>query len=88
MAIEATGSVEGVKRAVAADPHALGLLPAFAVAEELRLRTVTRLDVRPAPPRMRVTARLSALRARHPAIKELLDALRKVAEPPAIRRIS
>jgi DNA-binding transcriptional LysR family regulator len=35
-AIEATGSIEGVKKAVINDGRAIGLLPAYAVADELR----------------------------------------------------
>lgn len=74
--LEAAGSIEGVKRGVMTDPRALGLLPAYAIAEELRQGRVVRLDLRPPPPRMRLDALLSASRASHPATEELLDAMR------------
>lgn len=74
--VEAAGSVEGVKRAVMADTGALGLLPAYALTEELRLGQVVGLDLRPPPPRMRLDALLSPSRTTHPAIEELLNALR------------
>jgi DNA-binding transcriptional LysR family regulator len=73
--IEASGSVEGVKKAVITDRRAIGLLPAHAVAEELRAATIVRVSLRPAPPRMRLDALLSQSRARHPSAEELLDAI-------------
>jgi DNA-binding transcriptional LysR family regulator len=75
-AVEATGSVEGVKRAMIGDPVSLGLLPAFAVAEEIRMGSMVRLDVRPAVPGMRLVARLARGRSGHPAIDALVAALR------------
>jgi len=77
--LEATGSVEGVKKAVAANKDALGLLPAYAVSEELRLGVIGHIDIHPAAPLMRVEALLSPVRARHPAIDDLLEGLRRVA---------
>src|SRR5918993_823132 len=73
--IEASGSVEGVKKAVITDRRAIGLLPAYSVAEELRAATILRLNLRPAPPRMRLDALLSQSRARHPSAEELLVAI-------------
>jgi DNA-binding transcriptional LysR family regulator len=49
--IEASGSVEGVKKAVITDRRAIGLLPVYSVAEELRAATIVRVNLRPAPPR-------------------------------------
>lgn len=79
--IEAAGSVEGVKKGVIADTRALGLLPAYAIAEELRLGRVVRLDLRPPPPRMRLDALLSESRVFHPATEDLLDAVREAFAP-------
>lgn len=77
-AIEATGSIEGVKKAVLTDAQAVGLLPAYAVADELRAATIARVNLRPAPPRMRLDALLSQSRARHPSVEELLVALASI----------
>jgi DNA-binding transcriptional LysR family regulator len=74
--LQAMGSVEGVKRAVLADPLALGVLPGYAIAEELRGRKLVPLDVRPAPPGMSLVALLSRSRRRHPSTRELLDGIR------------
>ena len=73
--IEATGSVEGVKRAVIGDSGSLGLLPAYSVAEELRLRSMVRLRIRPALPGMRLVAQLAHGRPHHPAIDALIATL-------------
>jgi DNA-binding transcriptional LysR family regulator len=75
--LQATGSVEGVKKGVLADPDALGILPSYAVAEELRTGTVVRLELRPAPPKMRLEAVLSESRARHPSTAALLEGMRR-----------
>jgi DNA-binding transcriptional LysR family regulator len=82
-AIEATGSIESVKKAVITDQRALGLLPAYAVADELRAATIVRVNLRPAPPLMRLDALLSQSRARHPSAEELLVAIRSI-----IRRLA
>jgi DNA-binding transcriptional LysR family regulator len=74
-AIEATGSIEGVKKAVINDVRAIGLLPEYAVADELRAATVARVNLRPAPPTLRLDALLSQSRARHPSTEELLLAI-------------
>ncbi len=73
--IEAAGSVEGVKKGVITDTRALGLLPAYAIAEELSLGRFVRLDLRPPPPRMRLDALLSQSRVTHPVTDQLLDAV-------------
>ncbi len=85
--IESAGSVEGVKRSVGSDAAALGLLPAFAIADELRSGNLVRLDLRPPPPRMRLRALLSPSRGRHPALDELLDAIGRDLDsrPPECR---
>jgi DNA-binding transcriptional LysR family regulator len=74
-AIEATGSIEGVKKAVINDVRAIGLLPEYAVADELRAATIARVNLRPAPPTLRLDALLSQSRARHPSTEELLLAI-------------
>jgi hypothetical protein len=50
--LHATGSVESVKRGVLADPRALGMLPAYALIEEIDTGQVVPLSLDPAPPRM------------------------------------
>ncbi len=70
--IETSGSIEGVKKAVVADTCAIGLLPAYALVEELQAAAVARVNLRPAPPLMRLDALLSQYRARHPATENLL----------------
>lgn len=74
--LEACGSVEAVKRAVANDIRALGILPAYAIAEELQTGHFAVLSLRPPPPGMRLEALLSNHRARHPAVTELIDGMR------------
>jgi LysR family hydrogen peroxide-inducible transcriptional activator len=81
--LEAAGSVEGVKRGVAADASALGILPAYAVAEELAAGRIATLDVRPPPPRMRLDVMLPSARPRHPAAAELVDGVRRALARPA-----
>ncbi len=71
--IESAGGVEGVKQTVVSDAAALGLLPVFAIAEELRLGKLVRLDLRPPPPRMRLRALLSPSQDQHPALDELIE---------------
>lgn len=78
--IESAGSVEGVKKTVVSDGAALGLLPAFAIAEELQLGRLARLDLRPPPPRMRLRALLSPSRGQHPALNELLETIGRIAQ--------
>jgi len=78
--VESAGSVEGVKRTVVSDTAALGLLPAFAIAEELRLGSLIRLDLRPPPPRMRLRALLSPSGGAHPALNELLEVISRIVD--------
>jgi DNA-binding transcriptional LysR family regulator len=75
--LQSTGTVEGVKRGVFADRDALGLLPGYAVAEEIRTQRVTRLAVRPALPRMRLDALVSAQRTLHPGTAALIAELQR-----------
>lgn len=75
--IEAIGTVEGVKKAVIADRGAVGVLPAYAVSEELRSATVKRIPLKEAPPPMHLDALLSRSRTRHPSAEALLRAVRE-----------
>ena len=83
--IESAGTVEGVKRAVSAAPDALGLLPGYALTEELRAGRFRRVHVRPSPT-VALGAVLSTARPRHPAVKELLATLAVIREPARDRR--
>ena len=73
VSIEATGSVESVKKAVAAGQDCPRSAPAYALDEDLRLGRIARLDIRPEPPHVRLEARLPRTRSPHPAAEELLD---------------
>ena len=84
--LHSTGSVEAVKREVMASAGALGILPLYAVAEDLRKGSITHLDIRPAPPTMRLLALVSRFRARHPGVTELIGNIRRAfvhAQPAA-----
>jgi molybdate transport repressor ModE-like protein len=75
--LEPAGSVEAVRRGVLRDPVALGVLPAYALAAELRAGAVRALPLRPAVPPVRLEALLCRTGPpAHPAVAELLDALR------------
>lgn len=73
--IESTGSAEGIKRVLSERPSAIGFLPSYAVADELRSGTLAAIDLRPAPPTLQIEAWLSAGGEPHPAIHDFLDAL-------------
>jgi DNA-binding transcriptional LysR family regulator len=73
--LEAAGSVEGVKQAVAVGADTLGILPAYAIDDEVKKGVFATLAVRPAPPRLRLTVLFSTVRVRHPAAEELLGRL-------------
>ncbi len=74
--LESTGSIEGVKRSVLGSARALGVLPGYALREELRSGRARRVAVEPAVPRVRLTALYPASRALHPAVSELVEGLR------------
>jgi hypothetical protein len=79
--LEATGSVEAVKQSVLTDRLGLGVLPIYAVAEEVRTARLSILRVRPDLPRVRLEA--MSYRARppaHPAVAVLLEAVRRKCE--------
>jgi DNA-binding transcriptional LysR family regulator len=74
--LQPTGSVESVKRGVLAEANALGLLPAYAIADDVRTERVVALDVHPQPPSLRVAAIMSKVRPQHPASRELVESVR------------
>jgi DNA-binding transcriptional LysR family regulator len=78
--LESTGTVEGVKTAVFTDPLGLGVLPWYAIDEELRTGRVMGLDLRPALPRMQLVAWLARSKALHPGTRELIDQIVRVCE--------
>lgn len=74
--LEPTGSVEAVKKSVLTNVLGLGVLPNYAIAEELRTGTLREVAVRPAAPSLRLEAMLYRARPPlHPAVAELLDVL-------------
>lgn len=76
--IVSTGSVEGVKRAVLADHHVLGILPLYAVAEELTSGRFA--EVRLATPFVGIALKALLPRSRRHTFgaAELVDALRRL----------
>lgn len=80
--LESTGSIEGVKAGVLADARGLGVLPSYAIAEELKTGRVARLELRPALPRMQLIALLSRSRILHPSTTELLVEMRLRSATP------
>jgi DNA-binding transcriptional LysR family regulator len=79
--IHPTGSVESVKGSVLSDPRAIGLLPAYALADEVREHRVVALRVHPGPPPMRLEALTPAARSQHPAVQQLIDGVTAAYAP-------
>ncbi len=75
----ATGSVEGVKRGVLADPDSLGLLPSFAVDEELRQGRLARMTPGPPLPPVALKALWRQDHSLSPMSSELLAQIRRGA---------
>jgi LysR family hydrogen peroxide-inducible transcriptional activator len=90
--LEPAGSVEGVKRSVYTDRRGVGVLPLYAVADEVRAGRLAMLHPRRALPHVRLQALLCRARPPlHPAVAALLEAVRiHVSQPPefAARRRS
>lgn len=84
--LEAAGTVEAVKRSVTRVRGALGVLPSYAVADELRRGALRAIHLRPPPPRVRLEARLAAGRPHGPAAGELVAALRAAVAGERPRR--
>jgi DNA-binding transcriptional LysR family regulator len=74
--MQAMGTIEGVKRAIAAGGTALGLLPEHAVEPELRDGVLTEVRVSPALPSVVLRAVLAPGALRSPVVDDLLDSLR------------
>ena len=75
--LESTGSVEAVKRSVFSDRLGLGVLPGYAVADEIRTGRLFALRLRPELPRVRLEAMSYRTRPpAHPAVAALLEAVR------------
>jgi molybdate transport repressor ModE-like protein len=79
--LEASGTIDAVKRSVLADRLALGVLPEYAVAEELRNGRMRAVPVRPSLPRLRLAAHLCGVRPTGPAAAEVIKVLRAVVGP-------
>ena len=79
--LEASGTIDAVKRSVLADRLALGVLPDYAVAEELRNGRMRALPVRPSLPPLRLAAHLCGVRPTGPAAADLVEVLRAVVGP-------
>lgn len=77
----ATGSVEGVKRGVLADVDSLGLLPSFAVDEELRQGRLARVTPGPPLPSVVLKALWRQDHSLSPMSSELLERIRRSAAP-------
>lgn len=82
--IRSAGSVEGVKRGVRADRRALGILPAYAVRDELEAGCLVALRVTPPAPRLQLVASLSTVVAAgvsreepHPATVALMQEIKQ-----------
>lgn len=75
--LESVGSIEAVKRGVESDPGALGLLPQYALVEDLARDRVRPVTVSPRPPYMHLVALSSVWGGlAHPLIAELVERLR------------
>jgi DNA-binding transcriptional LysR family regulator len=73
---EVLGSVEGVKRGILGDANALGLLPAYAVEEELRAGVLTEIRTTPALPGLVLRAVFSPGYSDCPLVEALIQSLR------------
>lgn len=74
--VEASGSVEATRIGVLADHAALGILPAYALAAQLRTGQAKSLRIEPSPPPMRIAAYLPVSGV-HPAVRTLVDCARQ-----------
>ncbi len=78
--LQAVGSIDAVKRAVSDDVRAIGILPGYAVADDIRDRRVTSITVSPGAPAVRLVALVPPYQsAPHPAVTDLLAQLGSAA---------
>ena len=69
--------METVKHNVATNPLGLGVLPLYALREELKGGQFRRLSIEPEVPQVRLEAAMSRMRpSARPAVAALLDVLR------------
>jgi DNA-binding transcriptional LysR family regulator len=81
--LEPVGSVEAVKKCVATSSLSLGVLPSYAVADEVRSGRFRVIATKPAMPVVRLEAILYRTRPpAHPAVAELMDVLRTTLSHP------
>jgi LysR family transcriptional regulator, low CO2-responsive transcriptional regulator len=73
---EALGSIEGVKRGLLAEPSALGVLPEYAVEQELREGVLVEIRLTPALPELMLRAVFAAGSPASPVVEDLLQSLR------------
>ncbi len=76
---QALGTVEGVKRGIMAGGSALGLLPAYVIAREVRDGTVAEIHPNPALPRLVMRAIVSNEGQRPPMVDALIETLSTAA---------
>ena len=75
--LESAGSVEGVKAGVISHPHGLGVLPLYAVADELRTGRFCAVLTKPHLPQMQVVGLLAEPHQGHPSTPELIQSLER-----------
>ncbi|HEY4590147.1 MAG TPA: LysR family transcriptional regulator [Thermoanaerobaculia bacterium] len=80
--LEASGTIDAVKRSVLAEPLALGVLPDYALADDLRAGLARVVPVRPSLPRLRLEAHLGETRPLAPAAADLVQVVRAAAGRP------
>src|SRR3954447_1433904 len=78
--LEASGTIDAVKRSVLAEPLALGVLPDYALADDLRAGLARVVPVRPSLPRLRLEAHLCETRPLAPAAVDLVEVLRAAVD--------
>jgi molybdate transport repressor ModE-like protein len=85
--LEPAGTVEAVKRTVLGSAEALGVLPSYAIVEELRSGRAHVVAVEPALPRVTLEVLVAPARGPRPIVDELIAALRDAvgdaSRPPA-----
>jgi molybdate transport repressor ModE-like protein len=76
------GSVEGVKRGVLSDHSAVGILPGYAIEEEILAGRLVPLHVTPTPPALQLVALQFRARKSHPGLVQLTDEIRNTLRIP------
>jgi DNA-binding transcriptional LysR family regulator len=73
--LESTGSIEGVKVGVLNGPRGIGVLPRYAVAEELGAGRFRRLPTKPRLPDMQVVGLVAEPNDAHPSTSQLIGSI-------------